>query len=54
MGFFTNIKRYDKLLSILFVVAVAIGFTFIYSATKSMGSIKFMVVQALLLESDCV
>ena len=46
MGFFTNIKRYDKLLSILFVVAVAIGFTFIYSATKSMGSIKFMVVQA--------
>lgn len=47
MGIFESIKKYDKLMSVLFVIAVAIGFTFIYSATRSLNSgLKYIIVQA--------
>lgn len=47
MGTFVeNIKKYDKILLLLFVAAVTIGLVFIYSATRSMeGNMKFIIVQ---------
>lgn len=46
MGIFDKIRRYDKVLSILFLAAITIGFAFIFSATRSMGSgLKFIIVQ---------
>lgn len=41
-----NIRKYDKTLILLFALAVSIGFVFIYSATKSMDTMKYVVVQA--------
>ena len=44
--FINNIKKFDKVLMLLFVVAVTIGLVFIYSATRSMdGNMKFVIVQ---------
>ena len=46
--FINNIKKFDKILILLFVAAVTIGLVFIYSATKSMnGNIKFIIVQSI-------
>lgn len=47
MSIFTeNIKKYDKILMILFFAAVIIGLIFIYSATRSMdGNLKYVIVQ---------
>ncbi len=47
MSIFTEkIKKYDKVLMILFFFAIIIGLIFIYSATRSMdGNLKFIVVQ---------
>lgn len=46
MGIFDNFRKYDKVLMLLFAVAVTVGFIFIYSATRSMNSVKYIVVQA--------
>ncbi len=44
--FINNIKKFDKILMLLFVAAVTIGLVFIYSATRSMdGNMKFVIVQ---------
>lgn len=45
--FLNNIKKFDKILILLFVVAITIGLVFIYSATRSMGgNAKFIIVQS--------
>ncbi len=45
-SFVENIKKYDKVLLILLLTAVTIGFVFIFSATRSMSSnMKFIIVQ---------
>lgn len=48
MGTFVdNIKKFDKVLMVLFLAAVAIGLVFIFSATRSMdGNMKFIIVQS--------
>jgi len=46
--FINNIKKFDKILILLFIAAVTIGLVFIYSATRSMdGNIKFIIVQSI-------
>lgn len=49
MGIFESFKKYDKVLMMLFAAAVIVGFVFIYSATKSMNSTKYILVQSLAL-----
>lgn len=46
--FLGNIKKYDKMLMILFALAVTIGLVFIYSATRSMegNNLKYIIVQS--------
>lgn len=46
MGIADNIRKFDKILIALFVAALTVGFVFIASATRSMGTVKFLIVQA--------
>ena len=46
MGIIDNIRKFDKIMAMLFIAAVTIGFIFISSATRSMGTVKFVIVQA--------